>query len=426
MSRNNLRALALIGAAAFLLRFGLAVVTETHPLFPAYYYTDSRLMDEASLDAMGRLARGEGYADGGTLGQRTQILVQTSVYRILGVHPFAMKLFNSILGALAVGALAAAAASAFGPAPALAAAAFCALWPSNVFYSSQNFKEAPTTLLAFLALAAFLPLLDERSSRRFWGALAAAGALCLLVAGFYRSYVMLTLSAALAASFLGACAVRRAAPRPLAFGLIVALGVPLAFLPVSRFATARAPGKTAASDPDALPQLIPTTYDAATERTFTPTSPHALSEFRRIRQESDRLKAQTLTGREIGTQILPDARFETWSDVIGFLPKGAFYVLFMPLPGLYPMAGKLGRLAAALENAALLILAGLAAVGVSRGPRTPARAAFLLFFLAMTAGSALLEFDLGSAGRHKLLYLPMLFPFAAEEILRLLGRKEPA
>jgi hypothetical protein len=39
-------------------------------------------------------------------------------------------------------------------------------------------------------------------------------------------------------------------------------------------------------------------------------------------------------------------------------------------------------------------------------------------FLAMTAGSALMEFDLGSASRHKLLYLPMLFPFAAEEIIR--------
>ena len=40
--------------------------------------------------------------------------------------------------------------------------------------------------------------------------------------------------------------------------------------------------------------------------------------------------------------------------------------------------------------------------------------------------AALLEYDLGSAGRHQLMYLPMLFPFAAEEILRLLGRKEPA
>ena len=45
------------------------------------------------------------------------------------------------------------------------------------------------------------------------------------------------------------------------------------------------------------------------------------------------------------------------------------------------------------------------------------------FFAAMAAGASLLEFDLGSAGRHKLLYVPMLFPFAAEQARRLLQRR---
>jgi hypothetical protein len=131
-------------------------------------------------------------------------------------------------------------------------------------------------------------------------------------------------------------------------------------------------------------------------------------------------------GREIGTQIYPAADFRTWGDVLAYLPKGSFAVLFMPLPGLYPMGGKIGRYAAAGENVILLLLSALAAVGFARGPKSPARLGLLAFFAAMTIGAALLEFDLGSAGRHKLLYLPMLFPFAAEEILRLLGRKEPS
>ena len=104
----------------------------------------------------------------------------------------------------------------------------------------------------------------------------------------------------------------------------------------------------------------------------------------------------------------------------------AFTVLFMPLPGLYPLGRKIGRWAAAGENTALLALALLAAAGLGRGPKTPKRLALFAFFAAMTVGAALLEFDLGSAGRHKLLYLPMLFPFAAEEALRLKDDKEPA
>jgi hypothetical protein len=57
-----------------------------------------------------------------------------------------------------------------------------------------------------------------------------------------------------------------------------------------------------------------------------------------------------------------------------------------------------------------------AAAGARRGASTPGRAALWGFFLAMTAGSALLEFDLGSASRHKLLYLPFLVPFGAEAL----------
>ena len=426
MSRINPRALALLAVAAFLLRLGVATLTERHPLFPDYYYTDAHLMNAASLSVMDRLARGEGYYYNATLGQRTQVLVQTSVYRLLGVHPFAMKALNCILGAAAVAALAAAAATAFSPPAALMAAALFAVWPSNVFYTSQNFKEAPNALLVLLALCCLLPLSAGKEGRRGDSLLAAAGALFLLGAGFYRSYVMLTVVAALAASFVFAAVARRTSPRRIFLGLTAALSVPLLYHPVASLAAARLMGGNQNEDLRSDPVLVPVTYDETSEHVYAPTSPRAISEFRRLRQKIDRDVAVKLSAREIATQLFPDARFETWFDVLAFLPKASFYVAFMPLPGLYPIDGKLGRAAASFENLLLLALAGLAAAGALRGPRTPARLAMLLFFAMMTAGSALLEFDLGSAGRHKLLYLPMLFPFAAEEIFRLLGRKEPA
>jgi hypothetical protein len=336
-----------------------------------------------------------------------------------------MKLLACALGAAGAAALAVAAAAAFGPWPALSAAALCALWPSNAFYTSQNFKEAPTNLFAYLSLALLLPFATRREDRAR-APRAAAGAACLILTGFYRSYVMLVVALALAAAFLAAWAARRAPRGRLGLGLAAALGGVVLFLPVSRAVTAHFFPGGMTVDPRNQPGIIPVTYEGNTARAYAPTSPRALGEFRRLRQEYDRQWAKNQMGREIGTQIYPEARFANWADVLAFLPKASFTVLFMPLPGLYPLDGKLGRLLAALENAFLLCLACLGLIGAARGPKTPPRLALLLVFFGMTAGSALLEFDLGSAGRHKLLYLPMLFPFAAEEALRLIKRGKDA
>jgi hypothetical protein len=427
VSRTDLRRLLLIGAAALACRLGVAALTESRPLFPSFYYTDARLIDASAAKVYREAARGGPAGYEGTLSQRVQVRVQYEVYRLFGVHPFAMKAVNAVLGSLAVVVLGAALWEPFGPGPALTAAAFVALWPSAVFYTSQNFKEAPALLFAYLSLALLTPLAEReaRPARRS-AVFAALGGVALLMVGLYRSYVMLVTAAAVGAACLWRAALERRVNRGVAAGLAVALIAPAAFLPVSRLLTTRWLSAPMSGDPRNLPQILPVTYDGRTAHAYRPFSPQGISEFRRIRQRSDEQWAEAHTNRKIGTQIFPDARFRTWLDVAAYLPKGAFYVLFMPLPGLYPLNGKIGRLLAALENLGLLALAALGLAGAARGPKTPARAAFLLFFLMMTVGSALLEFDLGSAGRHKLLYLPMLFPFAVEEIRRLAGRGRPA
>jgi 4-amino-4-deoxy-L-arabinose transferase-like glycosyltransferase len=388
------RPLLALGALALSLRVAAAVVTEYNPIFPAYYYTDARLFHEAAVSALREEAQGRPPVFTGTLNTRVQASLVYELYRWTGPRPLAIKLVNAALGAAGVVVLTWVFGLAFSRRAALAAGLLVAIWPTHVFYTSQNLKEAPADFLAYAGLACALAAGRPSCARR--DAFAALAVLAMVGAGFYRPQVLEALSAALLVA-LSLTALRDRRVHALA-----ALGAVAASLALCAW-TSRLAGA------DADYQLT------------SLSSPSGITDFRKAHQSDDRRKALALSNREIATQIFPDVEFRTWGGVASYLPKGAFYVLFMPLPGLYPMAGKIGRLAAAGENTVLLLVAALAVLGIIRGPKTPIRLGLLVFFAVMTAGAALLEFDLGSAGRHKLLYLPMLFPFAAEEALRLLG-----
>ncbi|MBI5247352.1 MAG: hypothetical protein HY923_09230 [Elusimicrobia bacterium] len=380
-----------LGSLALTLRVAAAVVTEFNPIFPPYYYTDSRLFHEAAVSALRENTQGRRPVFEGTTNTRAQTLLVYQLYRLTGPRPLAVKLVNAVLGAAGVMVLAWLFGFAFSRRAAFAAGLSIAVWPSYVFYTSQNLKEAPANLLAYAGLACTLAAgLPSGASRARRAAFAAAAGLSMIGAGFYRPQVLEALSAALfAALSFAALGGRRV-------HALAALGAVAASLAVYAWTSHRV-------EAGADYQLV--------------TSPSGITAFRKIHRLDDSRKALA-QGREVGTLLFPDTEFRTWSEVASYLPKGAFYVLFMPLPGLYPMDGKIGRLAASGENMLLLLIAALAVRGIVRVPLTPARLSLLVFFATLTAGAALLEFDLGSAGRHKLLYLPMLFPFAAEEALR--------
>lgn len=430
MSWIRRRPLTALAALALALRVACAAVTEVYPLFPAYYYTDAAMIHSYAIGALEDIRAGRAPIINGTLSERMQTAITVEVYRVFGVRPLAVKLVNAVLGALGVVVLTRALSLFFPFQAALAAGLMVAVWPSHVFYTSQNLKEAPADLLAYLAIgAAFAALASPPAGRS--GARAGSLAMltaCLLGAGFYRSYVLLSVSAGLLLAFALTARDRRRRSGSLLGAAAVITALSLYSWMSHRIVLYFEPGALSAPDMQRLASsLIPVTYDEFDIGVVNhPTSPKGISAFRKSRQFADRRWARQRAGREIGTQIYPDAKFDAWLDVLLYLPKGAFTVLFMPLPGLYPMDGKIGRLAAAGENVALLLIAALAAAGFARGPKAPARLGLLAFFAAMTAGAALLEFDLGSAGRHKLLYLPMLFPFAAEEALRLAGRRRTA
>jgi hypothetical protein len=422
------RPLTSLAAFALALRVACAAATEIHPLFPAYYYTDAVMTHSYAVSALADVRAGRLPVINGALGERIQTAISLGFYRALGPRPFLIKLFNALLGALAVAAFAWALSKAIPSRPALIAGLAMAVWPSHLFYTSQNLKEAPVGLLTYATLGAvFAGGFDAKAPRSRTASFALAAGLSLLGAGFYRSYILIILATALLIA-LGLSALRP--PRANALLAVATILLALGVYPSAAkglLASFHAGALGEADQGRITPHLIPVTYDNKDANVVhNPTSPEGISRFRQARQASDRLWAAENAGREIGTQIHPDAAFKTWLDVLLYLPKGAFTVLFMPLPGLYPMAGKIGRWAAAAENSALLLVAALAAAGIVRGAWSPERLVLLAFFAAMAAGSALLEFDLGSAGRHKLLYLPMLFPFAAEEALRLFRVKESA
>ncbi|MBI4677706.1 MAG: glycosyltransferase family 4 protein [Elusimicrobia bacterium] len=421
MSWIRRRPVLAVFLAALFLRAGLAVVTEHAPLMPEYYFTDARYADEMAAEVLAAQAEGKDFVPPVSPPKRLHAVLLASLYSAVGFQPLAAKLVMAFLGSAAVLVLYSVAACAFGARSALLAAAAVALWPSHVFMTSQNFKDGPAMLTAFLVLRAFLTALAAESRLRSTLAAAAASAL-LVLTGFQRPYLLAVLcaSAALAAAYALALSLRRRqtvfAP---ALCLLAASAAPLLYRQLSTPLFAGPLQMTVYAGKPASGAAAPETgtllqdESRAGVSTAPRLSPRWFSDLRRSQQISDQAWAQIYKGRRIGTQLFYGLELNTWRDVAVFLPKGAFYALFMPLPGLYPLEGNPGRVLASVENLAVLLLALTGFIAAARGPKTPERLLLLGFFCLMAGGSALLEFDLGSAARHKLVYLPMLFPFAS-------------
>lgn len=390
---------------ALALRGGAAILTEYREILPAYHFTDARLMERLGWEDAESAAAGRPLLRASSPSQRVMIAVAATVYKA-GRHPLFLKLLCCLVSAAAAAALWFLAAPVFGAAPAVLAAGALAVWPSAVFYGSQFLKDGLIVAPLYAALA--LALRRGTSPAILLASLAA-----LVAAGSLRPYLFIPAAAALSTA---AVAHWRAGARARGAALLMlALAAPAAYK--LGFAAASNP------DPTTRAEIIPTSYDSKTNSHLTPYTPEGLTRFRQYRQRNDQIWAQQQIGRRIETQIYPEAAFTTWLDVALFLPKSAFHALFMPFPGLYPLNGKVTRLFAGLENVALLALCAFAGSGLRRGPWTPERLALLVFVGVMIAGASLLELDLGAASRHKTLFLPLLFPFAAEEILRSRGRR---
>lgn len=398
-------------ALAFVIRAAAAAATEFVQPFPAYYLADARLMHEAALSLVDAFSRGDAPSFTGSTGQRVYALVVAVLYRSLGAAPIWPKLLNAALGAGAVAMFWRAADSVAGRRAAAVSALLVALWPTHVFYTAQLFKDGIVLCGAGALLYGACALL--RDDRALGGAAAVVVGSALASVGrpyvAVTSWAVLAVTAAVFFSRERRWAGRLLGATALAGGLVwlLHLGLDRALLVAPE----------ARHDPTHHAELVPSTFDDATGRRVRPFSPAGLARFRALRQQADQQWAAARQGRRVATQLFPGVSFDGWLDVAAFLPKAAFYVLFMPLPGLFPIDG-LGRALAAAENAALVFIALAALPGAWRLRRRPAAVLLALFFAAMLLGSALLEFDLGSATRHKILYVPVLLLLAAARVFR--------
>lgn len=408
--------------AAFILALGLragtALLTEVRPLFPDYYYNDARMYDGMARDVLaswesdGRktmLAPGtEGYA-----------LWVAALYKATAPVPLAPKLFNSFLGALSALAWGVAATALFGSRTGLLTATLVAVWPSHVFFTSQNFKEAPGLLFLSVVLTSWVIALRSRTRPLRYASLA-CGAVAMALSGVLRPHLSPFYILAAAAG-AGALAAGRGRKGLWPGGALLAASLAGAALYSGGHRALRPAMHGPMGAEASIVRAVESFERPGTE--VRPTTPGGITEYRQVRMHGSRLWSRSFSNREIETEFFPEARFETWLDVALFLPKASFYELFMPLPGLYPLAGKPGRILAAAENTAALLCFLAAVAGFWRARRRAGAWVLASFIVCLTPAAALFEFDLGSAARHRLQPLAAAVPFAAAWAVRLSLRR---
>ena len=194
------------------------------------------------------------------------------VYFLLGPHPLWGVLLNC-LAFLGVGLLAYRLALRLGHPPglALALALLVALWPPSLSYSSALLKDSLNLLAVFLLLATLDDLLDPgKREGKAWadgwaglGLLLGAYGLVVLRPEFATVVAFVTLGAA-AWSALRGLSGRRGRPwRPLAAGLLVAMGIflgisysPVRLLPAQAPALSSAPSRSEQIPLGAVPATL--------------------------------------------------------------------------------------------------------------------------------------------------------------------------
>lgn len=409
MSRRWWGGLAGLCAAGFLLRATVAVVDAAHPAFPPHYYNDERnYLEKAEELAEGR---SRGALSPGKEAYSTFLAL---LWRHVGPGPLPGRLANAAMGSAAIGLWGWTSVAITGPTGGLAAAAFLCLWPSNVFHSAQAIKEAPASLLLALGTALLCGGFTASGSRR--QTLFFTAALSILALGFLRAYLLPLIVAATVAAAAAAWAASGRRERVSCLAAVLWMcGALIAYRPAK---LALQMILSSERNESAVSLLPPDFSLRPPESERAPNALQTLATYRKTLVMKTILWNQQVYGRAPESALWPEAEFRTWGDLFVFIPKASFYELFMPLPGLYPMQGKPGRMLAASEGLILLLVFVLAAAGLRRTRMTPAAWFLCAFFLFAVPPTAFLEYDLGSASRHRTHFFPFILPFAVAMLHR--------
>ncbi|PCI39770.1 MAG: hypothetical protein COB53_02555 [Elusimicrobia bacterium] len=393
---------------ALAVRSVLAITDHVRPILPAHNYNDAAIFHTFAVQ----------YRDSEVEislppGKELYTIWTAAIYTFFGETPLGPRLINTLLAAFSIALWYFITLNLFSRKTAVLAAFTIAIWPSHAFFSGQHLKEALQMLILPLVFTAGLHQMEEHPRNEITARLPglAMTSAFLILLGFIRAFFLPIIGG----SFLLGSAVAFRRWRSVAPVLLSILVGILAYPVVNK-------AVITTDNSEKVSLFIPTGNLA--EKNISPSlmSPKWIEQLRNKRQRASQQWSKYHTSRRVETQIFPGQKFDHWGDVAAFAPKSTFYALFMPLPGLYPINGKLSRALSAFENTVLLVIFLLAMAGFVQAPKPAGKTTLIMFFFLISISSGLFEFDLGSATRHKLHYFPFLFPFAIQFVLNFIQR----
>lgn len=375
--RTGQKGFAVVLFLAFALRLVVALVIAQGDMIPHKYLTDHRTYHELSTRLSSVwIAGNDTDAITRNLGTyRTYVYVSSAIYYVIGPNVFVMQLLNIVVMCVALWGIWQILNRAFGnDRIATATVLIVALWPGGIIQDAMNNREA----FALVSLTTSFWFFTEFCRTRRFKDILFSG-LTIIVTGLFRDYLVVV--------FLGSVAAWLALDRPSMKRAAVLGGVL-----VTTFVAAHLLGQINPHIPDVMELLTPAGLQKYT--------------------------ASRVVGVGAATALFPDRVYHTWFDVLLFLPKGFIMVLLQPFPGLYPISN-LARLVAAAENVVLLVLIILGLRSMKQYWSNPALRFLLLATLVALTVHGLVDSDLGTATRHKRVFLPYIVCFAVASLASL-------
>lgn len=385
LSQTGRSELALVLLLAFSLRLVVALLIARGGIIPEPYLTDHQTYHELGMDLSNAwvsnidtdpIVRNLG-------NYKAYVYVAAAVYYLAGPSLFLMQVLNVVLMCFALLLIWLIVRRGFdNDRVATVTIMVMAVWPGGVIQDAMNNREAFAVLCLSTSLWFFIEFI-QTGKYRF---LLLCGS-ALVVTGLFRDYLVVI--------FMGSVVAWLMLKRPSLKRLILLVSV-LAL-------TYMAAGFIARISPH-----IPDITEMLT--------PAGLQQYTASRV----LKIGATTA------LFPDRVYRTWLDVFVALPRGFLAVLFLPLPGVYSTSN-LAQMVAAAENTVLLLAVGLGLSSMKRHwSNLTLRFLLLATAVALTV-HGLVDSDLGTATRHKRVFVPYIVCFAAAQLLiRDRSGEEPA
>ena len=302
------------------------------------------------------------------------------IYELVGRNPFAVQLFNAVIGAATAVLMYRIAQHIFeNTRVARTTALFVAFFPSLVLWSSQGLKDGPIVFLLAVAILGTLKV-GEKFNVKYLVVLIAS-VLGVLTLRFYIFYMLI---AAIGASFILGMRAFSARSFLRQFVVVIVMGLSLTYLGITRYA-----GKQVEAYGN-LPMVQRSRADAATS-------------------------AESGFGHDVDVS--------TTSGALAAIPIGLFYLLFAPLPW---QLTSMRQMITLPEMIIWWISFPLLVLGLwfTIKHRLRQISPILLFMTLLTLGYSVFQGNVGTAYRQRAQLLVFYFIFVAVGLVLFKERRE--